>query len=610
MAERQSDESGQKAQLNRRDYMRLGGAAVAAAAIGGVGATTSVVAAPETVVDLGEMGLSDGDEIDPYLEEYVDDGVEVRVPEGEYDWDGDGFTGANRDAAIVGQGEVILNNTGGDWYQTIKARGGTVEIRNFTVRGEATGENTRFRLDADEDGRIVVDNLNFPDGSEDGAEAKAFYAPRDHAGVIEIRNCYYSGFDDNGIYASSPGYDDGNDGQVIVENCTSHNNNIAGIRIGSSESVVRNCLIINDDASPESPSGARNQRGIRVRAPGDDIVIEDCEIIHSYEGAGAPIQLHRTAEGGSGTINNVRILNNTDNEAISDQDGETAEGWSGGNISITGDGDLSYPSEFDATTGSDAEAPTGEDPQGDSLPDRSEPTDPSDSSGGDGPAEGTDRLLVTTDPSDGASYEVTATGEITPRYGLAEFNANDDSVGESAVENDDGTWTATGQLSGAGSSGDSFDVAGEITAVSIEGDSDAVSLFRNGEELSTDDLVDAGNDQSAEDDQPTDGSEDVPAEPPAEPDEDDLVNVLLLDGTVSDDLAQYKIVVSGRIERSDSLSSAPDSGGPWDGIEDRVGESTATGVVAKGLDGYRFSGDLVSFQVKGHVDLTVEQAEQ
>src|SRR6056297_2028040 len=411
MAERHSDDSGQKAQLNRRDYMRLGGAAVGAAALG-VGATTSVSAQTGTVVDLGEEGLSEGDEIDPYLEEFVDDGVEVRVPEGEYDWNGDGFTGASRDAAIVGQGEVILNNTAGDWYQTIKASGGTVEIRNFTVRGEATGENTRFRLDAESDGRIVVDNLNFPDGSEDGGEAKAFYVPRDHAGVIEIRNCYYSGFDDNGIYASSPGYDDGNDGQVIVENCTSHNNNIAGIRIGSSESVVRNCLIINDDESPSSPSGARNQRGIRVRAPGDDIVIEDCEIIHSYDGAGAPIQLHRTAEGGSGTINNVRILNNTDNDAISDQDGNTAEGWSGGKISITGSGDLSYPSEFDATTGSDAESPTGEDPQGDTTVDTGddstdspEPSDPSDSSGGAGPAEGTDRLLVTTDPSDGASYE-------------------------------------------------------------------------------------------------------------------------------------------------------------------------------------------------------------
>jgi hypothetical protein len=605
--------------------MRLGGAAVGAAALG-VGATTSVAAQTETVINLGEMGLSDGDEIDPYLEEYVDNGVEVQVPEGEYDWDGNGFTGASRDAAIVGQGEVILNNTAGDWYQTIKASGGTVEIRNFTVRGKADGSNTRFRLDAESDGRIVVDNLNFPDGSESGGEAKAFYVPRDHAGVIEIRNCYYGNFDDNGIYASSPGYSDGNDGKVIIENCTSHNNNIAGFRIGSSESVVRNCLVLNDDAAPRSPTGSRNMRGIRVRAPGDDIVIEDCEIIHSYDGAGAPIQLHRTAEGGSGAINNVRILNNTDNEAISDQDGNTAEGWTGTNINITGEGDLDYPSNFDATTGSDAEAPTGDNPQGDPIPDR--PDDSEESTGSDSPdssedpKEGMGRLLVTTSPSNGASYEFTATGEITPRYDLDQFNANNDSVGESASENGDGSWTATGALSGAGSSGDSFDVDGDITAFSIDGDSDAVSLYFNGTELALDDLVDQSNedDQSSEDNQSNEDNQssedDEPAESPADdtddsdPGDGELTNVLLIDGTASDDLAQYKVVVSGSIEKSDSLSSVVDGGSPWDGIDDRIEESTATGVVAKGLDGYRFSGELISFQVKGHVDLTVEQAGQ
>ncbi len=549
MAERHSDDSGQKAQLNRRDYMRLGGSAVAAAAIGGVGATTSVVAAPETVVDLGEQGLSEGDEIDPYLEEFVDDGVEVRVPEGEYDWDGDGFTGANRDAAIVGQGEVILNNVAGEYYQTIKARRGTVEIRNFTIRGRATGNSSRFRLDADSDGHIIIDNVNFPDGGEAGAESKAFYAPRDHAGVIEIRNCYYANFDDNGIYASSPGYDDGAGGQVIVENCTSHNNNISGIRIGSPDSIVRNCLVINDKAPRTSPSGYQNSRGIRVRAPGENQLIEDTEIIHSYDGAGIPIQLHGTAEGGSGTIKNVRILNNTSNDAIQDQEGETAETWTGTNIDITGDGNLSAPSNFDVTTGSSAEEPTGDDPQGETTVDSSDSSDStgstdsdsSDSSGSGDPAEGTDRLLITTSPSDGASYEFTATGEITPRYDLDQFNANDDSVGESATENDDGTWTATGQLSGAGTSGDSFDVAGDITSVSIDGDSGAVSLYLNDEELSTDDLVDQSPDE-----QPTEGqqsTEDQQADDAA--DDGALTNVLLLDGTVSEDLAQYKIAFGG-----------------------------------------------------------------
>jgi len=729
MAKRHPDDSGRKGQLNRRDYMRLGGAAVGVTALGGVGATTAVAADPDTVVDLGEQGLSNGEVIDPYLEEYVENGVEVRVPEGEYDWDGQGFTGAVRDAAIIGQGEVILNNIAGRYYQQIRARSGTVEIRNFTIRGRATGDGARFRLQTNSSGKILVDNVNFPDGSEEGAKAKAFYAPRRHAGVIEIRNCYFANFDDNGIYANSPGYSDGEGGQIIVENCTSRNNNISGIRVGSDDSIVRNCLVINDEVAPASQSGTNNQRGIRVRSDGDNLVIADCEIIHSFTGVGSPIQLHRGAEGGSGAISNVRILNNSSSTAIADQDGNTAAGWTGDNISITGDGNQSYPSHFDVTTGSDAEEPTGEDPQGST-----------DYTGTPQVSEGTDRLRIMAEESDGATYEFTATDEIRPLYDLDVYNANRGENGEEAFENDDGTWTATGALSGASTSGDTFEFDGFLTDMQIEGARDAVMLYLNGRQISKEDLLA----QSAEDtDESEDESEDEssdesessePSEPSTDPrrlrimaeesdgatyeftatdeitplydldvynanrgengeeafenddgswtatgalsgastsgdtfefhgeitsmtiegardavvlylddeeiskddlvvepqedhdetdedeskeeesdgddhDEDELTNVLIIDGTVSDELAQYKIVVSGTIERSDSLSSVVDGGSPWDKIQDRVDGSTATGVVAKGLDGYRFSGTLESLQVNGNVDITLEEVE-
>jgi len=89
---------------------------------------------------------------------------------------------------------------------------------------------------------------------------------------------------------------------------------------------------------------------------------------------------------------------------------------------------------------------------------------------------------------------------------------------------------------------------------------------------------------------------------------DELTNVLLIDGTVSTELAQYKIVVTGRIEQSDSLSSVDDEASPWDQISDRVEGSTATGVVAHAIDGYRYSGELVSIQVNGNVDVTLEEA--
>lgn len=333
----------ERARCTRRRYLRLG---AAAAVTVGTGPTVSVAATP-AVVDLGHEGLADGDEIDDYLKTHFEDNTEVRIPSGEYDWNGEGFTGASENATIVGDGEVILRNTAGEYYQIIEAERGTVELRNFTVRGEATGKGSRFRLQADADATVAIDNVNFPDGSEAGAKAKAFYVPSEHAGVVDIQDCYLAGFDDNGIYANSPGNEDGAGGQVLVSHCVARNNNISGIRVGSDGSVVENCLVLNDKPAPESRNGTLNQRGIRIRSEGDDISITGCTIIHTVDGVGAPIQLHRGAEGGSGTIENVRIHNETDSTAIEDQDGETAADWEATGITISGD-DRSRPSHFDA----------------------------------------------------------------------------------------------------------------------------------------------------------------------------------------------------------------------------------------------------------------------
>lgn len=340
----------------RRSYLRL------AAGVGlavGTGATVPAAATP-AVVDLGDEGLTDGDEIDDYLETHVADNTEVRIPAGEYDWNGEGFEGATENAAIIGDGEVVLNNTAGEYYQIISAESGTVELKNFTVRGAATGEGSRFRLEADDEATILIENVNFPDGSEAGAKAKAFYVPGDHAGAVEITDCYFANFDDNGIYANSPGEDDGAGGRVVVTHCVAHNNNISGIRVGSDNSVVEHCLVINDEPAPESRNGTRNQRGIRVRSEGENIRIADCTIVHTVDGVGAPIQLHREAEGGSGMISNVRIHNETESTAIEDQDGETADDWEATQLTVSGD-DRECPEHFDAEEAT-AE-PSIEDPQ-------------------------------------------------------------------------------------------------------------------------------------------------------------------------------------------------------------------------------------------------------
>jgi len=303
------------------------------------------MATPSTV-DLGEQGLTTGEVVDSYLEEYFVDGATVTIPEGSYVWDGGGFAEASENAAIIGEGDVTLELSGESFRNTIRAESGTIELRNVTVRGKPS-EKSHFRLETAEDAVIVVDNVNFPDGAEDESKCRPFYVPRDHAGTVDIRNCYFKGFSDNGIYASSPGYDDGAGGRVIIENCVSHNNNIAGIRIGSDDSVVRNCLVVNDGPAPESRREQVNMRGIRVRNPGENILIEDCEIRQSYENASSAIELHEGAEGGSGTIVNVTIYNNSSSEAIEEED-DVADGWEATGVEITGAGDLSYPENFES----------------------------------------------------------------------------------------------------------------------------------------------------------------------------------------------------------------------------------------------------------------------
>jgi len=334
------DGAGDSSGRSRRSYLRLLGGL---AAVGSLG--TPAAATPATV-DLGEQGLTTGELIDPYLNEQFVDGATVHIPAGSYEWDGEGFEGATENAAVVGQGDVSLELTGDSFRNNVRAESGTVELRNFTVRGKPS-EKSHFRLETDEGATVIVDSLSFPDGAVDESECRPFYVPRDHAGTVDIRNCSFSGFSDNGIYASSPGYDDGEDGRVLIENCVAHNTNIAAIRVGSSGSVVRNCLIVNDGPAPKSETEQRNMRGIRVRNPGDDIRIDDCEIIMRHDAAGAPIQIHEEAEGGSGVIRNVTIRNDTESESI-DVGEDAAADWEDSDIEIMGTGDLSYPEAFES----------------------------------------------------------------------------------------------------------------------------------------------------------------------------------------------------------------------------------------------------------------------
>jgi len=614
----------------RRSYLKLLGGAVGMASItGSTIAQTAQSADTDSVVDLGQQGLSDGDVIDDYLEEHFQSGVEVHIPEGEYEYHGSGLGGGKSDAAVVGQGEVIFTNEAGTYRETIQADDGVVEVRNITLRGAARvddGDEARFRVEAASGGHVLIDNFNLPDGVEDPGNAIGFYAPSDHAGVLEIRNSYIANFSNNGIYASSPGK--GDDGQVIVENCFIHNNNISGIRLGSTDSTARNCLVLNDQEAPHIYEGsAINMRGIRIREPGDDITIENCEVIHSYDGAGGPIVIHHGAEGGSGSITNTLIENETGTDAILEK-GSAADEWTASSVSITGDGSMEYPSNLDGIcVGDDCPVPTGDDPQNtDSTSDTTDDSTSSDgdstssdgdSTSGDGSTDGTTtsdgssdsgssvgtggtELVILSENSNGVDYEFTTTGEITPLYDRSQYSADTAAPADEVVENGDGTWTATGATGGGSASGDAFYYDGTMENFSATGDVGQMSLIADGEAVTTDELL-AAEESTDSSGSGTDGSTDTTDDTETGTREKTVV----FDGTVADGVATYTFRVSGSVSRDSSISTTPEDS-RIDNLEDRVDGDTVEGVLGKGIDGYRYTGQIIEIQFDGSAAVTID----
>jgi hypothetical protein len=605
-------------------------------------AETAQIAEADSVVNLGEQGLSEGDVIDDYLEEYFDSDVEVRIPEGEYEYHGSGLGGGRSNAALVGVGEVIFTNEVGTYRETIEAEGGPVEVRNITLRKAARvddGDEARFRLQAGSDGHLVIDNFNLPDGVEDPGNAIGFYVPGEHAGMLEIKNCYVAKFSNNGIYAGSPGQDGGRGGPVVVENCFVHNNNISGIRLGSADSAARNCLVINDAEAPHIYDGsAINMRGIRIREPGDDITIENCEVIHSYEGAGGPVVLHDGAEGGSGTITDTLIRNNTGTDAILEK-GSAADGWSASNVSISGDGSMEYPSHFEnVCVGSDCPVPTGEDPQNSGTSSGSDGSDSDGSSSDDGSSDGSSsdggsgdssgsetdgtsdvgtggtELVIISDNSGGLEYEFTTTEEITALYDRAEYSADTAAPADEVSENSDGTWTATGATGGASNSGDAFRYEGSMTDFSANGDVSEATLLADGTEVTVDDLLEAGGDDSSGDSSGSDGSTDGSDGSSDSDGSDgssgsdgstDRQKAVIFDGTDADTVAAYTFRVTGDVVRDSSISTSPDDN-RFDNLEDVVDGNQVDGVLGKGIDGYRYTGRIVEIELDGSAAVTID----
>ena len=332
----------------------VGLAATAAAGTAAVGSRGSAA----TVVNLGDEGLSSGDNIDQYIEDHFTNGNEVHVPAGEYEYTGAGLGGDKANCSLVGSPDgVTFNRPGTDAVirPTLWATSGTVRIENITVKGKRGQEQSRWRVGAAEGATVEVVNVNMPDGTVDGSDSTGIYAGTDHAGTLKVQHCFFSDFGNVACYVSDP-YVEGN-GKVIVEDCDFVNTGMSALRLAPGDSEVRRCYFEATKKASSSHVGW-NQRGIKIDDAGKNVVVEDCDFLWNDPGRTA-IKFDDKGEGGTGVMRNLRIANRGDDPTFA-QDWSVEGNWTGENIHLTGSGDHNAPSGFQTVTGSNAKKPNTE----------------------------------------------------------------------------------------------------------------------------------------------------------------------------------------------------------------------------------------------------------
>ncbi|WP_440005653.1 hypothetical protein [Halomicrococcus sp. SG-WS-1] len=222
--------------VSRRSYLRLAGAATAAA----VGANVTT-------------GLSNAGQYET-----------ITVPAGE------------TKAITVGDGETfenkLIDQSAEGAAAKIDASGSDWTIRNVGFKGKCGASSFGFFSlipSVSSGGKAVVENVYMGDGVETNsaneAEPGAVWvnANTPHEGELTFRHCNIQKYANNGLYASGPGakHGAGAGGPVKVESCYCASNDIANVRLGTPGSYVKDSVIENNGAAIHHSNGP-NKRGI------------------------------------------------------------------------------------------------------------------------------------------------------------------------------------------------------------------------------------------------------------------------------------------------------------------------------------------------------------
>lgn len=316
-------------------------------------------------INLGSVGLQTGDSVDRYLQTYFRDGWEVVLPDGAYTISQAGFDAISGTysgpTTIRAPSQAVLRHPDDIRRKLVtNCTDGVLHFKNLTFKGRVKADpvgnpdHSRWQFRADRGAAVVFQSIDISDGQyQDIGHANGFIAEQYHAGEAVLLNCHVEGYGDNGAYLSIPHR--GGDGAVHVIGGLYKNNNISCVRIGSSNSSVRDVTIVQDWPVPRTPNGL-NQRGLRINGGGENIHVENTHITVTSavpESHGC-IQFHRNSVGGEGTLCNV-VMKRTTGPVIDNQ-ADSAASYEGRGIDAIGA--QSLPEHWtDTCTGSDCRQP-------------------------------------------------------------------------------------------------------------------------------------------------------------------------------------------------------------------------------------------------------------
>jgi len=176
---------------------------------------------------------------------------------------------------------VLIDITAQDASVDVTAQGSNWVIRNIGIKGRCTtNDGNSFRLAVDDGSTGVFENVYLGDGATPG-HCTGIFVPTTHQGALRIRELNVQYWPGNGVYASAPGRDErgGRGGLVEISRSYARNNNIAGFRLGTDGSTVRDSVIVVDGDVPDlTPSGMEEARGVWVKE-GASVRIENCDIL-------------------------------------------------------------------------------------------------------------------------------------------------------------------------------------------------------------------------------------------------------------------------------------------------------------------------------------------